>query len=51
MWLSLLKNGMFLGLRLDGATRGKWRTLDGKVDVWNVFMFGALKVVVPSCVG
>jgi hypothetical protein len=50
MWLSLLKNGKFLGLRLDGATRGMWRTPDRKVDEWTTFNFGAPKVVVPSSV-
>jgi hypothetical protein len=37
-------------MRLGGATRGKWRILDGKVRERSVVMFRALKVVAPACV-
>ena len=37
-------------MRPGVATRGKWRIPDGKGGEWNVFMFGALKVVAPACV-
>jgi hypothetical protein len=37
-------------MRLSGATRGKWRILDGKVWERSVVMFGAPKVVAPACV-
>ena len=39
-----------VNLRPGGATRGKWRIPDGKGGEWNVFMFGAPKVVAPACV-
>jgi hypothetical protein len=32
-------------LKPGGATRGKWRILDGKGGEWIVFMFKAPKVV------
>jgi hypothetical protein len=34
-------------MRPSGATRRKWRILDGKVRERYVVMFGALKVVSP----
>jgi hypothetical protein len=47
MWLFPLVNKKSLELRLGGATRGKWRIPEGKVDEWTVFMFVAPKVVTP----
>jgi hypothetical protein len=35
-------------LRPSGATRGKWRILDGKGSEGCVFMFRAPKVVAPA---
>jgi hypothetical protein len=43
-------DGRWFNMRPSGATRGKWRILDGKVSEWSVFMFGALKLVAPACV-
>jgi hypothetical protein len=43
-------DGRWFNMRPSGATRGKWRILDGKVSEWYVFMFGALKLVAPTCV-
>jgi hypothetical protein len=43
----LLMNKSCLKLRLDKATREKWRISDGKCGEWCVFMFRALKVVAP----
>jgi hypothetical protein len=37
-------------MRPGGATREKWRILDEKVGERSVVMFGALKVVAPTCV-
>jgi hypothetical protein len=37
-------------MRPGEAIWGEWRIPDGKVSVWSVFMFGALKVVSPTCV-
>jgi hypothetical protein len=50
MWLSLLKNRKSLELRQGRATRTNWRIPDGKGREWNVFMFGALKLVAPAYV-
>jgi hypothetical protein len=41
---------LWLDMRPDGATRGKWRMLDGKGESDLFFMFGASKVVAPACV-
>jgi hypothetical protein len=35
-------------MRLGGATREKWRILDGKIGERYVVMFGVLKVVAPT---
>jgi hypothetical protein len=48
--LFLLEIGLWHELRLGGATRGKWRISDGKGGEWNIFMFGAPKMVAPDCV-
>jgi hypothetical protein len=32
-------------MRPGGASRGKWRILDGKDDEWSILMFGTSKVV------
>jgi hypothetical protein len=45
----LLRNGKWHEYETGRATWGKWRIADGKGREWNVFMFGALKVVAPSC--
>jgi hypothetical protein len=37
-------------MRSSGATRGKWRILDGKVGERSVVIFGALKVVALTCI-
>jgi hypothetical protein len=37
-----------LKLRSGGATRGKWRILDGKGGEWCVFMFEDPKVVASA---
>jgi hypothetical protein len=37
-------------MRSDGATRGKWRILDEKIEEMSVIMFRALKVIAPACV-
>jgi hypothetical protein len=37
-------------MRSDRATRRKWRIPDGKVRERFVDMFGASKVVAPTCV-
>jgi hypothetical protein len=37
-------------MRLGGATRGKWRISDGKIEERSVVMFRALKVVAPAYV-
>jgi hypothetical protein len=44
----LLMTESHLKLRPGGATRRKWRILDGKGGEWCVFMFEALKVVAPA---
>jgi hypothetical protein len=41
---------MWHKLRAGRATRGKWRTPDGKVRERSVVMFRVLKVVAPACV-
>jgi hypothetical protein len=51
MWLYLLKNGKSLEWRLGRATREKCRILDENVSEWNVFMFGAPKVLPKSVKG
>jgi hypothetical protein len=50
MWLWLLQFGMWHELRLGRVTKGKWRTPDGKVGEWSIFMFGAPKVVAHAYV-
>jgi hypothetical protein len=37
-------------MRPGGATKGKWRILNGKVRERSVVMFDALKVVALACV-
>jgi hypothetical protein len=50
LWIRFLAFGMWHELRPGRATRGKSRIPDGKVGEWIVFMFRALKVVVPAYV-
>jgi hypothetical protein len=45
-----ISDRLWLFVRPGRATRKKWRILDEKGREWNVFMFGALKVVAPACV-
>jgi hypothetical protein len=47
-WMECFENlNRWFNMRPGGATREKWRILDGKVSEWSIFMFGALKVVAP----
>jgi hypothetical protein len=41
---------IWFNMRSGRATRVKWRILDGKVRERPVVMFGAPKVVAPTCV-
>jgi hypothetical protein len=50
MWFMAFAFRLWHNMRPGGATRGKWRIPDVKVGEWSVFMFGALKVVAPTCV-
>jgi hypothetical protein len=47
MWFKWNDQNCWHNLRPVGAIRAKWTILDGKVGVWSIFMFRALKVVPP----
>jgi hypothetical protein len=50
MWIMLSTGSCWTYSRPGGATRGKWRILDGKGENVMDRKFGAPMVVSPACV-